>query len=132
MREQGARLQNQIWTRAVIYAQEDPSPAKSGLLLQSLNETSHLESSGWVAFHNHVPATLIPVNCVLALLAGAVVGIAFGLQGRRQAFSMCVLAVAIAVVLAVIIDLHSTHRSFIRVSQEPMIELHLQMLVSKE
>jgi len=132
IREQAARLQHEIWARAVTYAQEDPSPVKSGLLLQSLNEAIDLESSRWMAFHNHVPPTVISVNCVLALLAGAVVGFAFGLQGRRQTFSTCVFAVAVTVVLAVIIDLDTPHRGFIRVSQQPMIELQHQVLTSKE
>ena len=132
IRGQAARLQDEIWTRAVAYAQEDPSPVKSGLLLQSLNQTIDLESSRWMAFHNHVPATVILVNCVLALLAGAVVGFAFGLQGRRQAFSTCVFAVAITVALAVIIDLNSPQRGFIRVSQQPMVDVRHQMLTAKE
>ena len=51
------------------------------------------------------------------------VGYAFGLNGRRQIFSMCVLALAITLVLAIIIDLDRPRSGFILVSQQPMIDL---------
>jgi hypothetical protein len=48
---------------------------------------------------------------------------AFGLNGQRQIFSMCVLALAITLVLAVIIDLDRPRSAFIRISQQSMIDL---------
>ncbi len=47
-REQATHLQNEFWTRAVAYGQKDPSPVRSGLLLQSLNQVIDLEwHVGW-------------------------------------------------------------------------------------
>jgi hypothetical protein len=131
-REQAARLQDEFWTRAVAYAQEDPSPVRAGLLLQSLNQVIDLESSRWLAFQNRVPATVIYANGVLALLAATLVGYTFGLEGRRQVFFTCVLALAITVVLAVIVDLDSPRQGFIRVSQQPLIDLQHQLLTFKK
>ena len=51
------------------------------------------------------------------------VGYGFGVHGRRNIFSMCVLAASIALVLAVIIDLDRPRSGFIRGSQQPMIDL---------
>jgi hypothetical protein len=123
MREQGAQLQNEFWTRAAAYGQKDPNPVKSGLLLQSLNQAIDLEAARWMAFHNHVPESVIYVNGIVSLLAVMLVGYAFGLNGRPHIFSMSVLAVGITLVLAVIIDLDRPRSGFIRISQQPMIDL---------
>jgi len=132
MREQAARLQNEFWTRAVTYGQKDPSPVRSGLLLQSLNEVIDLESARWMAFQNHVPPTVIYVNFIVALLATTLVGYGFGRDGRRQAFSTTMLVLAITVVLAVIVDLDQPRQGLIKGSQQPLIDLQHQLLTSKQ
>ena len=121
---QTVRLQNEFWARAVAYGQKDPNPVRAGLLLQSLNQAIDLESARTMALQNHVPASVIYVNAIVGLLAAMVVGYAFGLNGRRQIFSMCVLALAITLVLTLIIDLDRPRSGLIRISQQPMIDLH--------
>ena len=123
LRAQAASLQNQFWTRAVAYTQKDPNPVRAGLLLQSLNQAIDLESARRMAFQNHVPESVIYVNGIVGLLAAVLVGYTFGLNGRRQIFSTCMLALAITLVLAVIIDLDRPRSGFIRVSQQPIIDL---------
>ena len=120
---QTAHLQTELWTRAATYAQRDPSPTKGGLLLQSLNQAIDLEATRWTAFQNHVPQSVIYVNAVVGLLAAMLVGYAFGVNGRRNIFSMCVLALAITLVLGVITDLDRPRTGFIRANQQPMIDL---------
>jgi cellobiose-specific phosphotransferase system component IIC len=123
LRTQTARLQTEFWTRTVAYEQRDPNPIRVGLLLQSLNEAIDLESARRMAFQNHVPQSVIYVNGIVGILAAMLVGYAFGLNGRRQIFSMCMLALAITLVLAVIVDLDRPRAGFIRVSQQPMTDL---------
>jgi hypothetical protein len=123
LRTQTVRLQNEFWARAIAYGQKDPNPVRAGLLLQSLNQAIDLESARRMALQNHVPASVIFVNSAVGLLAAMLVGYAFGLNGRRQIFPMCVLALAITLVLAVIIDLDRPRSGFIRVNQQPMIDL---------
>lgn len=117
---QTAHLQTELWTRAANYAQLDPNPVRAGLLLQSLNQAIELVAARRMAFQNHVPDY---VNAVVGLLAAMLVGYAFGVNGRRNIFSMCMLALAIALVLAVIIDLDRPRSAFIRGNQQPMIDL---------
>jgi hypothetical protein len=93
------------------------------MLLQSLNEAIDLESARRIAFQNHVPESVIYVNGIVGLLAAMLVGYTFGLHGRRQIFSVCVIALAITLVLAVILDLDRPRSGFIRNSQQPMIDL---------
>jgi hypothetical protein len=123
LNRQTARLQTEVWTRAAAYAQQDPNPVKAGLLLQSLNSAIDLAEARWMAFQNHVPESVIYVNAAVGLLSAMLVGYSFGVNGRRNIFSMFMLAVSIALVLAVIIDLDRPRSGYIRVSQQPMIDL---------
>jgi hypothetical protein len=123
LRTQTVHLQDEFWKGAVAYGQKDPNPVRAGLLLQSLNQAIDLESARRMAFQNHVPESVIYVNGIVGILAALLVGYAYGLNGRRQIFSMWVLAVAITLVLALIIDLDRPRSGFIRVSQQPMIDL---------
>jgi prepilin signal peptidase PulO-like enzyme (type II secretory pathway) len=93
------------------------------LLLQSLNHAIDLEGARWMALQNHVPESVIFVNAVVALLAAMLVGYTFGVNGRRNVFSMGLLALSITLVLWVIIDLDRPRSGFIRASQQPMIDL---------
>jgi hypothetical protein len=120
---QTARLQTELWSRATAYAQQEPNPVKAGLLLQSLNQAFDMEEARWTAFQNHVPESVIYVNALVGLLATTLVGYSFGVNGSRNIFSVCVLALAITLVLAVIIDLDRPRSAFMRSSQQPMIDL---------
>jgi hypothetical protein len=123
LNRQAARLQTEFWTRMAAYAQQDPNPVTAGLLLQSLNQAIDVGEARWMAFQNHVPESVIYVNAAVGLLSAMLVGYSFGVNGRRNIFSMCVLAVCITLVLAVIIDLDRPRSGYIRVSQQPMVDL---------
>jgi hypothetical protein len=126
-RQESARLQDAFWRRAVAYGQKDPNPVRVGLLLQSLNEVIDLDAARWMAFQNHVPETVIYVIALVSLLAAVVVGYAFGLGSLRQFFSIGVLSLAITLVLIEIIDLDRPREGFIRVSQQPLLDLQKQL-----
>ena len=94
LNRQTARLQTELWTRTVSYAQQDPNPVRAGLLLQSLNQAIDLGEARWMAFQNHVPESVIYVNAAVGLLSSMLVGYSFGVNGRRNIFSMSMLAVS--------------------------------------
>lgn len=123
LNRQTSRLQAELWTKTVSYAQKNPNPVVAGLLLQSLNQAIDVGEARWMAFQNRVPESVIYVNAAVGLLSMMLVGYAFGVHGRRNIFSMCVLAASIALVLAVIVDLDRPRSGFIRGSQQPMIDL---------
>jgi hypothetical protein len=126
-RQESARLQDAFWQRAITYGQKDPNPVRAGLLLQSLNEVIDLDAARWMAFQNRVPETVIYVIALVGMLAAMVVGYTFGLGGLRQLLWICTLSLAITLVLAVIIDLDQPREGFIRVSQQPMLDLQKQL-----
>jgi hypothetical protein len=123
LNNQTARFHTELWSRATAYARQDPNPVTTGLLLQSLNEAIDLGEARWMAIKNHVPESVIYINAVVGLLSAMLVGYSFGVNGRRNIFSMFMLAVAITLVLAVIIDLDRPRAGYIRGSQQPMIDL---------
>jgi hypothetical protein len=126
-REQGARLQNELWSQAVFYAMKDPNPVRAGLLLQSLNQVIDLEAARWMALQNQVPPAVIYVNVIVALAATNLMGFASAFEGRRQVFATSVLALTITVVLGVIEDLDKPRQGFMQVSQQPLIDLSRQL-----
>ena len=101
-------------------------------LPSAANCNTSLESARWMAFQNHLPPPVIYVNFIVALLAKILVGYGFGREGRRQVFSTTMWVLAITVVLAVIVDLDQPRQGLIRVSQQPMVDLQRQLLISKQ
>lgn len=123
LRGRTALLQQQFWSKAVSFARESPNPVTNGLLLQSLNESIDLEAARWMSLNDHVPDAVIYVIALVGLLAASLVGYSFGIRGRRQRYAVWALSIAITIVLSVIVDLDRPRTGFIRVSQQPMIDL---------
>jgi hypothetical protein len=128
IRAHDARLQSELWSRAVAFAVKERS-VNAGLLLQSLNQSIDLEATRWAFFWGHVPQSVIYLNSIIAMLASALLGYGFGLIGKRHVVSIVLLAISISGVLAVIIDLDRPWQGFIKVSQEPMLDLQKQMTI---
>lgn len=126
-REQFARVQNDLWTRAVSRAQQNPNLVTTGLVLQSLNQVIDSDAARWMAFNNHVPETVVYINIFIALLAITLIGYSFGLAGQRNLLSVCLLAIAVTATLLVIIDLDRSRQGLITVSQQPLIDLQRQL-----
>jgi hypothetical protein len=126
IRAQDARLQRELWSRAMGFAVKDRS-VNAGLLLQSLNQSIDLEAARWAFFWGHVPQSVIYLNALIAMLAAALLGYGFGMIGKRHVVSIVLLAASISGVLSVIVDLDRPWQGFIKVSQEPMFDLQKQM-----
>lgn len=127
LREVATRLQPELWSRVTAFAVRDPRSVPAGLLVQTTNEMIDLEATRWAYFWGHVPQSVIYVNVFIAMLAATLLGYGFGLIGKRQIFSMLMLALSISAVLTVIIDLDRPWQGYIRVSQQPMIDLQKQL-----
>jgi hypothetical protein len=126
-RERSGQLQKEIWSRAAAFAQRDPRSVTAGLLLQSLNLAFDLEESRWIAFHTHVPTSVIWTDSVVALLASVLVGYSLGLAGRRNFTYLFMLVLCLTVVMTVIVDLDDPRHGFIRVSPQPLLDVQRHM-----
>jgi hypothetical protein len=127
MRRESQVLQTRLWAIAVERAHADSNPLIAVQLVQSLNHVIDLDAARWMAFLDRVPSAVIYVNAMVALFAAILAGYAFGIDGARKIFPMCTLGIVITVVLGVILDLDSSRIGAILVSQQPLIDLNLQL-----
>src|SRR3974377_781651 len=121
-RQESSRLQEAFWRRAVAYGQKEPNVVRTGLLLQSLKEVIQLDAARWTAFQDHVPPMVIYTITCAGLLALMIAVYPFGLSGLRQPFSICLMALAITLVLAIIVDVDRPREGLIRVSPQPLLD----------
>lgn len=122
-----ARLQDQLWSRATGFATRDPRSVPAGLLLQTSNQMIDLEATRWASFWSHIPDSVFCANVLIAALAAMLLGYGFGVIGRRNMISTLMLALSISSVLTVIVDLDRPWQGYIKVSQQPMLDLQIQM-----
>jgi hypothetical protein len=122
-KEEDARLQSELWSRAAALARKDPQSVPAGLLMQSLNAAFDLENSRWIGFIAHVPEGVIYVNGLMGLVVALMVGYEFGMTGQRHPLSEVLLIVSITMVMVLIVELDHPYNGAIRVSLQPLIDL---------
>lgn len=118
------RLQQQLWSRAVAVAREQPNPITASFI-QSLNETIDLASKRLDALENRIPKAV----WLMLLFVGSIACFLTGIL-HRQARTLSVLAlpIVLAAVLTMIADLDSPRGGLIRISQESMMRLKIEHL----
>jgi hypothetical protein len=126
-REEGARLQDELWSRAAALGQRDPHSVIAQSFMESLNTAFDLENARWITFVAQLPEGVILINALMGLLAALMVGYGFGMTGHRHTLSEGLLIVSIAMVLAVIVELDRPHSGSIRVSQQPLVDLQKRL-----
>lgn len=122
-KEEDARLQSELWSRAAALSRKDPQSVPAGILMESLNSAFDLENSRWIGFVAHLPLAVIYVNGLMGLIAALMVGYDFGMTGHRHPLSEALLIFSITVVIAVIVELDRPYSGVIRVSQQPLVDL---------
>jgi hypothetical protein len=120
---QSLDLQNQLWREAVAASAADTRSTPIGLYVQALNDMIDMHEKRLTALRNHVPETVILLLYLIALTATGFTGYGAGLAGDRERGSKLVMAVLVATVLILVIDLDRPYRGLITVSQQPMLDL---------
>jgi hypothetical protein len=121
------KLQDELWSHAVSVVPKNEPPVTTGLFIESLNSVIDLYSERLAAMKNHVPEIVLLLLLLVALMSALLVGYGCGLMERRHRFSTTTMALLIALVITVIIDLDRPSRGLVRVSQESMIRLRDSM-----
>jgi hypothetical protein len=117
-----AALQDQLWAIAATEG-ERSSSYTTGLFIQSLNEMIDLDTVRLAANRNRIPDSIWFALCVVTIFAMVTVGDGSGLTGRRHWTVMILLAVIFTTVIMLIADLDRPQAGFLRVSQQPLIDL---------
>ena len=117
------QLHSLIWSHAAALARENPTPVIS-VFLQSLNEMIDLHAKRLAAFRNRVPLSIYLVLFVISVITLWLTGYYFGARGQRVRTLTTVLALLVASVMWLIMDLDQPMRGAIRTSQQSLFDLH--------
>jgi hypothetical protein len=122
VRRETERLQQAMWKQAAALAEKEPTPV-TAIFLTSLNESIDLYASRKAAYLARVPSTIMWILTCIAIVSLAIVGYGFGLSGERGWVVMALVAVVVAAVIVMIIDLDQPQSGPTRVSQQSMEDL---------
>ena len=117
------KLHDQLWSQAVATEKKEPQRLITLLFIQSLNDVIDIHSGRLRAVLDQVPDMVWVLLFVLTIFAMGMIGFGSGLGKGHQLIPRLVVAVLIALVVLVIMDLGQPQRGLIRVSQHSMMML---------
>jgi hypothetical protein len=121
-------LKAELWRLAEEGVASGGSSDVLATYIESLNEVLELEESRETALVvARVPETLVVLLFAGTLLSIGMVGYHGGLTGGRSPLSALAMIVALAAVLALVVDLDRPRDGFLEVSQQPLIDLQEQI-----
>jgi hypothetical protein len=116
-------LNGLLWSHAAILARESPNPVNA-VFLQTLNEMIDLHSIRLAEFRNRVPFSIYLVLFGISAITLWLVGYYFGSSRQRLRIMTTMLALLVASVMWLIMDLDQPLRGRIRTSQQSLLDLH--------
>jgi hypothetical protein len=126
------KLQDQLWRQASAASALQPLSVPIGLFVQSLNELIDLHAKNVAALRNRVPASSILMLYAIALAGRGLIGYESGLSSVRRSFPTVIVAVLLASVILIVVDLDRPRRGFITLGVQPLIDLETSMGLPKD
>ncbi len=120
-------VEEEAWPRAAELARRHPRSVPVGLLLQSLNQVIDSNALRVTFAENHIPTVVLVVLGLVAAAAMAWVGLGMALAGRRSPATLAVVAVLIALVVAVIVDLDQPGLGVIRIGPDMLVDVRRKL-----
>ena len=120
---QSGVIQDRLWADAVVLGGQSPNSIVIGLFIQALNDMIDLDAARITAGRNRIPETIWMALYLVTILTMAAMGYQFGLTGTRSWAVTIILALVFAAVFLLIADLDRPQSGFLKVSQQPMIDL---------
>lgn len=117
------QLHSLIWSHAAALARESPNPIVS-VFLQSVNEMIDLHTKRLAAFRNRVPFPIYLVLFIISAITLWLVGYYFGTGRQKRRILSTMLALLVASVMWLIMDLDQPVRGAIKASQQSLLDLH--------
>ena len=122
-------IHQQLWKEAVLAADADPRSVPTGLFIQSLNEVIDLHAARVMAsLRNRMPLTVWVVLFAVGLLSFFTMGYQAGLTRASRSPATLVLVLSFVSVIWLVVDLDRPGEGFLRVNQQPMIDVQNMML----
>jgi hypothetical protein len=121
-------IHGQLWMQTRLLANENMDSELRSLFVDSLNETIDLhQSRKTVALQYRIPGTVWSVLFLLFTLSMLSIGYQGGMAGAKGIRGTLVLALAFSLVLLLITDLDRPGEGFLRVSQQPLLDVQHSM-----
>lgn len=124
-------LLDAVWGSARRAVEEDPSPVRTGLFVQALNEVIDAYGRRDAQFARHVPEEILLLLYATFAMTSGVVGYAAGLAGHRPSRVTYVMLGLIVVLAFVILDLDRPRRGFVLVDQGPLLQLQAGIVAAQ-
>lgn len=122
-----ARLQSEIWTRAVAALEsQNMSPPRATLLLGALNEMIDITETREMATQNHPPVVVFLLLAFLSLVCSLLVGYATSQNADRSWLHTLAFAAIISLTVYVIVDLEFPRVGLIRVDSADDVILEVR------
>jgi hypothetical protein len=126
--QRSVELHAQLWSIAEGLARTTPESDLLALFIESLNETIDLHETRVTAgVYTRVPVTVIILLLLGSMLTLGMVGYNAGLTWRRSPLTVIVLVAILGAVITLVIDLDRPREGFLKVNQQPLIDLAEQI-----
>lgn len=117
------KLQAELWSTTAAAAAAAPTPTVA-LFAAAVNEVIDMHGRRVAAaLRNPIPPTIFATLYAVAILVLAITGYARGLTGDRSALVNLVLALVLAAVFVLILDLDRPYEGLLTVSQQAMVDV---------
>ena len=125
-------LHARLWAQAVGAADQDPRSVPIGLFVQALNEVIDLHAKRVTAsLRSRIPTAVWLVLFGVAVFAFVAMGYHVGLIRTSRSPGIVVVALTFAAVIWLVVDLDRPAQGWLRVSQQPMLDLRSTMDAAK-
>jgi hypothetical protein len=115
-------IQEALWLQAKAVSAKDTGMVPTGIFIQTLNEMIDEQGKRLAALRNRVPNIVMLALFGIAGVGTAFAGYGSGLEAKRARLPIYFMAILLASVLLLILDLDRPTAGFIEASQQPMID----------
>jgi hypothetical protein len=115
-------LQGQLWQRAVAVTATEPQSLPAYRFVASLNEMNNIHESRLTALRYQIPGAVMFLLVVVAMVATGFTGYYAGARGTHGRATTLIMALTIAVVIMLVIDLDRPQHGLILVPVQPLID----------
>jgi hypothetical protein len=115
-------FQAQLWRQAVAITDAAPQSLPAYRFVASLNEMNNIHERRITALRYHVPAPVVLMLMIVAIVAMGFAGYNAGITGARRLLPHLVMSVTAAVLIVLVIDLDSPNHGLIQVPVQALVD----------
>jgi hypothetical protein len=124
--DRAKHLQNEMSQQSVMFVQQNPNPV-AAMFAQALGALGDVSEERLAAEEKRIPNAIWLVLGLISMLTCFVVGYS---TRRRLLLAMVVVPLTVAIVLSLVSELDNSRTGFIRVGQQSMERLQLDLKMS--